>query len=344
MSAQVIQWYTWELQEEADRRFKRLLMLFALPALIIAILIPFLDVVGLTEGGGTLTGQQFVELINDREDAELAEAVEEAAPAEEEQADPVEPEPAEAEPEAEPVPEPQPEPVATPVPRATPAPTPDPAVVRAQQEAAARARAQEQAKVFDQLQSLRSETLSAMDATQPLTSAAVVGTSGGSGSGSGRTASPDSIASSARSSGGITGQGAGTVRRTDAGTGLGQRNTTVIESPVGFGEDRSRPGQGGDKLIPGRTLQEIQLAFDRNKGAITAIINRALRANPNLRGKIVVSFTVLPNGAMSNLTLVRSELGDTDVEQKVLARIGLINFGAKDVPPFEVKDYPIVLL
>ena len=57
-----------------------------------------------------------------------------------------------------------------------------------------------------------------------------------------------------------------------------------------------------------------------------------------------MSFTVLPNGAMSNLTLVRSELGDTDVEQKVLARIGLINFGAKDVPPFEVKDYPIVLL
>mgnify|MGYP000215125056 CR=1 FL=1 len=342
MSAQVIQWHTWELQEAADRRFNRLLMLFALPALIIALIIPFLDIVGLTRGGGTLTGQQYVELINDREDAEVAEVAEEAAPAEEEQPDPVEPEPAEA--ETVPEPEPQPVPAATPVPRATPAPTPDPAVVRAQQEAAARQRAQEQAKVFDQLQSLRSETLSAMDAAQPLTSSSVVGTSGGSGAGAGRTASPDSIASSARSSGGISGQGAGTVRRTDAGTGLGQRTTTVIESPVGFGEDRTRPGQGGDKLIAGRSLQEIQLAFDRNKGAIPAIINRALRANPNLRGKIVVSFTVLPNGAMSNLTLVRSELGDADVEQKVLARIGLINFGAKDVPPFEVKDYPIVLL
>lgn len=335
MTAQAIQWHTWELADDADRRFQRLLLLIALPVLLIALIVPFLDLVGLTRGGGTLTGQQFVELINDREDAEVAETVEEAAPAEEAEPDPVEPEPAEAETE--------PEPAAPAVPQPTVAPAPDPAVLQAQAAAAARQRAQEQAKVFDQLNTLRSDTLTGIDAAQPLTSASsVVGTAGGSGSGSGTTAS---IADSARQgSGGISGQGVGNTRRTDAGTGLGTRNTTVIESPVGFGEDRSQPGQGGDKIIPGRTLEEIQLAFDRNKGAITAIINRALRTNPNLRGKIVVSFTVMPDGSMSKLTLVRSELGDADVEQRVIARIGLINFGPKSVPPFEVKDYPIVLL
>lgn len=339
MTAQAIQWHTWELADDADRRFQRLLLLIALPVLLIALIVPFLDLVGLTRGGGTLTGQQFVELINDREEAEVAETVEEAAPAEEAEPDPVEPEPAEAETQ----PEPEPAAPAVPQPTVAPAPTPDPAVLRAQEAAAARQRAQEQAKVFDQLNALRSDTLTGIDAAQPLTSASsVVGTAGGSGSGSGTTAN---IADSARQgSGGISGQGVGNTRRTDAGTGLGKRNTTVIESPVGFGEDRTQPGQGGDKVIPGRTLEEIQLAFDRNKGAITAIINRALRTNPNLRGKIVVSFTVMPDGSMSKLTLVRSELGDADVEQRVMARIGLINFGPKNVPPFDVKDYPIVLL
>lgn len=340
MSVQTIHWHSWELAEEADRRFRRLVILFSIPVLLFILVLPFIDLVGQTRGGGTLSGERYVELISERPDAAIDEQTAEAAPEEIDEPDPIEP-------EAEPVEvtEAVPAPTAPPVPR----PTQDPVV--AQQQAAARAaaearqRAEEQARVFDQLSGLRQDTLSALDPAQPLTSAsAVVGSAGGSGAGSG-TAPTERIAESARQSQGIRDPGLAETRRTAQGTGLASRNTTQVESPVGFGEDRTRPGQDGDKLVAGRQINEIQLVFDRNKGAFTAIMNRALRSNPNLRGKITVSFTIRPDGSVTDLVMVSSELGDADVERQVLTRIQLINFGAKaGIPDFPVKDYPITLL
>jgi hypothetical protein len=118
-----------------------------------------------------------------------------------------------------------------------------------------------------------------------------------------------------------------------------------VESPVGFGQDRSRPGQGGDSLIAGRTLEEIQLVFDRNKGAITTIYNRAARENPNLgAGKIVISLTIAPNGAVTECKLVSSTFNDPELERKIVQRVLLMNFGAKDVPPYTYPNYPIHFL
>lgn len=339
MSVQAIHWHTWELADEADRRFRRLLILFSIPVLLFILVLPFIDLVGLTRGGGTLAGQQYVELISERPDASIDEQTAEAAPEEIDEPDPIEP-------DTEPVEEVEtpPAPTAAPVPR----PTVDPVV--AQEQAAARAaaearqRAEEQARVFDQLAGLRQDTLSGLDPAQPLTSSSVVGSAGGSSEGSG-TARPERIAESARQSEGIRDPGLGDTRRTAQGTGLASRNTTQVESPVGFGEDRSRAGQDGDKPVAGRQINEIQLVFDRNKGAFTAIMNRALRSNPNLRGKITVSFTIRPDGSVTDLVMVNSELGDPDVERQVLTRIQLINFGAKaGIPDFPVKNYPITLL
>ncbi len=342
MSTHAIYWQSWELAEDADRRFRRVLLAVALPVLAFMLILPFINLVGLTPGGGTLAGSRFVELISEREDVPVADRVEEAAPAEQDEPDPIEPE---AEPAAEVTP-PAPE-----VTRAPPQPVPtiDPAIAQREAEARAQAearrRAQDAAAAFDQLSPLRDSTLTGIDPSQPLTSSTVVGSRGGSGAGSGTAADPDRVAQSAQTrSSGITTPGTGDTRRTASGTGLGSRNTTQVESPVGFGEDRTRPGEGGDAMVSGRTLQEIQLVFDRNKGAITAIVNRALRTNPNLRGKIVISFVINPDGSISNLQLVSSELGDADVDRQLMTRIQLINFGAKAVPAFPVRNYPIVLL
>lgn len=347
MSAEVIRWQSWELAEDADRKFRRLLLAMALPVVAFMLILPFINLVGLTPGGGTLAGERYVELISEREDVRVAEKTEEAAPAEKDEPDPIEPE---AEPAAEPEPEPVKEVVAPQPTRAPkPVPTVDPAIAQRQAEARAqedaRRRAQEAAAAFDQLSPLRDSTLTGIDPSQPLTSSTVVGSRGGSGAGSGTAADPNRVADSAQTrSSGITSPGAGQTRRTNAGTGLGSRNTTQLESPVGFGEDRTRPGESGDAVVSGRSLQEIQLVFDRNKGAITAIVNRALRTNPDLRGKIVISFVINPDGSISNLQLVSSELGDAEVDRQLMTRIQLINFGAKAVPAFPVRNYPIVLL
>ncbi|MDD3761996.1 MAG: AgmX/PglI C-terminal domain-containing protein [Nevskiales bacterium] len=327
MSAQSIQWQSWSLAEESDRRFKRLVLIVGVPMLILSAIVPFLELVGLTRGGGTLTGSRYVELITEQP-APVAEKVEEPKPAEEDQ-----PQPEEA--KEAPTPEPQPE-------KAPPKPVVKPEVT--QQQAVQRARetaARSGVMAFaDQLQALHTGATSLAQSEQPLSSLD---------SASGGDTASDSQAfeqAAASSSGGIgTPTGTGATRRAQAGTGLGERRTKVVESPVGIGKDHSRPGQGGDKLIAGRTLEEIQLTFDRNKGAFYAIFNRAMRQNPNLgAGKIVVSITIAPNGSVTACKLVSSTFNDPELERKIVQRVQLLNFGAKNVPTFTYPNYPINFL
>ena len=45
-----------------------------------------------------------------------------------------------------------------------------------------------------------------------------------------------------------------------------------------------------------RSIEEIKLVFERNKGAIYAIYNRALREEPSLQGKVVLELKIAPSG------------------------------------------------
>ncbi len=322
MSAQAIQWQSWDLAAESDRRFRRLVIWVGIPLLVIGVVVPFLELVGLTRGGGTLSGSRYVELLPEQA-APLAEQVEEPKPAEDEQ---LEPETPKAAPEPEPATRPE-------VPQEV---LRQRAVERAR-ETASRSGVMAFA---DQLQALHTGVAAVAQQDVALSSIDSAG---------GRTDSVDSRVieqSASASSGGIgTPTATGTTRRAQAGTGLGERRTRTVESPVGFGEDRSRPGQGGDKLIAGRTLEEIQLVFDRNKGAITTIYNRAARENPNLSaGKIVISLTIAPNGAVTDCVLVSSTFNDPELERKIVQRVMLMNFGAKDVPAYTYPNYPIHFL
>ncbi|MES0872413.1 AgmX/PglI C-terminal domain-containing protein [Sinimarinibacterium thermocellulolyticum] len=324
MSTRSIQWQSWDLAAESDRRFNRLIVIVGVPLLIIGAIVPFLELVGLTRGGGTLTGSRYVELLAE-EPAPIADKVEEPAPAEQDEPDPVEPQ-APAEPQ----------------PRPTAAPVPPPEVQ--QQRAVERARevaSRSGVMAFaDQLQALHSSVPSVQRPDQAL---AAIDRSARADDGDGARIFEQSAAAASSGIGSPTGTGA--TRRAQSGTGLGQRRTTQVESPVGFGQDRSRPGQGGDKLVAGRTLEEIQLVFDRNKGAITAIYNRAARDNPNLgAGKIVISLTIAPNGAVTDCKLVSSTFNDPDLERKIIQRVMLMNFGAKDVPAYTYPNYPITFL
>ncbi len=80
-----------------------------------------------------------------------------------------------------------------------------------------------------------------------------------------------------------------------------------------------------------RSKEEIRKVMDKNKGAIFAIYNRALRKNPALEGKVVFKLEINSKGQVVNVSIVSSDLDDPALERKLLARIRLINFGAKDV-------------
>lgn len=126
------------------------------------------------------------------------------------------------------------------------------------------------------------------------------------------------------------------------GGGLAGRATTQVNSSVGGGGGGGTVQRGGGGHAA-RSLEEIKLIFDKNKSAIYAIYNRALRADPSLQGKVVLRLTISPAGAVTACELVSSELRSPDLERKLVARIKQFDFGQKDVN-IMVVTYPIDFL
>ena len=130
------------------------------------------------------------------------------------------------------------------------------------------------------------------------------------------------------------------LSRNIIGTDLAGRETTQVEAPVSLGEIAT--SDGGNRLAA-RTIEEIQLIFDKNKGAIYSIYNRALRSNPTLKGKVVLSITIDPSGKVLECKIISNEVDSSEFAEKLVARIKLFNFGAKDVDTM-VVTYPIDFL
>jgi protein TonB len=126
----------------------------------------------------------------------------------------------------------------------------------------------------------------------------------------------------------------------------------------GGGGGRAGAGKGGDgsgaagkggTLQKGssgkgsRSIEDIKLVFERNKGAIYALYNRALRDDPALQGKVVLELKIAPDGQVQGLRIISSELKAEELEKKLLARIRQFDFGAKDVD-LMVVTWPVDFL
>jgi protein TonB len=128
----------------------------------------------------------------------------------------------------------------------------------------------------------------------------------------------------------------------DAGqTKLATRTTTTVESEALSAEQQAAAAKNG--RATGRSTEQIQLTLDRNKGALYALYHRALRVNPALQGKVVLEITIAPSGEVTECKVVSAELADADLIRKLVARIRLLNFGAKKVDP-TVFTWPIDFL
>jgi protein TonB len=119
------------------------------------------------------------------------------------------------------------------------------------------------------------------------------------------------------------------------GTGAGSltgHDTMAVSSRIAAASGVSNVAKGGSGK-PSRSEEEIALVFDSNKGAIYALYGRELRDKPELQGKLVLEFTISPAGEVTECHVVSSELKDPDLERKIVARVKLFRFAAKDVAP-----------
>jgi TonB family protein len=187
------------------------------------------------------------------------------------------------------------------------------------------------------------------------------------------------VAAAATAGQGSGGIDTGALSRDTGGGGLAGRSTTLVAGLAGGGGGGGKGGGGGGKggsggtldggsghgaggggvgggaakaggtLTKGggakasRSIEEIRLVFERHKGAIYALYNRALRDEPGLQGKVLVELRISPDGHVAGARVVSSELNAGELEQKLLSRIRQFDFGAKEVEVM-VVTWPVDFL
>ncbi len=286
----------WSPGSEAEARFKKILRNCFVAYLVFGILIPLLPV---AERDPTLAPE-----ISDRVVRLIVEQPKPKPP-----------------PKVAPVVEPKPEPI---VARVEPKPKaevkPDPVPVDRQKQAREKAQKSGLLAFADDLADLRDDKA----VTDIAGARAVTGAVGEA------VRSERSLLTSrvGRGSGGIN---TAAMSRNTGGAGLNARGTTLVKSAVASlaNEPEKTASQSGKA---GRSREEIEMVFDQNKGAIYSLYNRALRSNPALQGKLVLKLTIEPSGQVSDVQVVSSELGDEELERKLVQRIRMFTFLARDVP------------
>ena len=207
----------------------------------------------------------------------------------------------------------------------------------------------------------------AVQLNQDIKKGAGVGSGTGVGVGAGKEQGlPDRNMITSNAAGGSGGINTAGFSRDSGGGGLAGRSTTLVAGVAGGGGGGG-PGLGGQISGTGghgtgagsgkaggslaksgsgkasRSLEEVRLVLERSKGALYAIYNRALREDASLQGKVVVEFTIAPNGSVTECHFVSSELKNPELEQKLLARFRSLQFAAEEVDTLVTK-YPIDFL
>jgi hypothetical protein len=163
-------------------------------------------------------------------------------------------------------------------------------------------------------------------------------------------------------SGGAGGKG---LKGVDAG---GSGKTIGIDGPAteglgrgyhgdGIGEGISGPGRLGIKgehaisiaaenvqVLSGLPKDVINAVVQRHRAEIRACYDAALQRNPNLRGKVVMFFSIQPNGIVSSAGVKESTLGDGGIENCITSRVRTWIFPKPEAPVVtEVSAFPFYL-
>ena len=151
-------------------------------------------------------------------------------------------------------------------------------------------------------------------------------------------------ANAQQSSGGIK---TDTLNRTIKTSELVQRKTTKVESKIEADATKlaktSTKKQQQKGSVAQRSRDEIERVFQKNKGGIFNLYNRALRKNPDLVGQVVVELTIAPSGQVTAASVLSSELGDEALERKLVLKIKKFKFSKANVAAITVT-YPIDFL
>lgn len=312
----------WDRRAEEERLFRRLAALFMLIFVIITLVVPRIPLPEKQREEAERIPPRLAKLVMEKQKPPPPK-VEEKPKEEPKKEEPKKEEPKKEEPKKE---EPKPKPKKE-----------EPKKPQPTRQDTAKKQAAAAVAVFDDLADLRDTqdltglkteqqniSASASIGTQGVTERALIGRAAVGGSGG--------VAVAKASSGG---GGSGKLGSTPGGGMKASQVTSAIADPAAKAAEKR--GAGGKAR---RTTEDVQLVFDRNKGAIYSLYRRALRENPALEGTVVLRLQIQPNGTVTKCDVVSSELKDPDLERKIVLKVKSINFGKMDVDVWN-ETYPI---
>lgn len=113
---------------------------------------------------------------------------------------------------------------------------------------------------------------------------------------------------------------------------LAAYQSTDVDSPITAIGVPSGRSDGYSSSVEGRRdMESIRRVFEKYKGSVFALYTQSLRSNPELQGKFLFELVIEPDGTISNLKLISSDLKYAHLEKNILAKIREIRFGAEDV-------------
>ena len=99
---------------------------------------------------------------------------------------------------------------------------------------------------------------------------------------------------------------------------------------VSVGESTLVGGGDGSGIV-GRNQDDIQVIILKHNNSVQYCYQRELKRNPNIKGKLVVRFSITPQGTVKNVEVISSTLNNRKVERCVSNRIRRwSDFGAID--------------
>lgn len=127
------------------------------------------------------------------------------------------------------------------------------------------------------------------------------------------------------------------------GVALSGRETTKVKSGLA---DASKKAAGATNTGGGnsdgaggaaRSEEDIRKVMEQYKASFFSIYNRALKEDATLQGKVVVKMVIDPTGQVIDASIVSSELKNSALEAKILAKIKSINFSSANVARFTLN-------
>ena len=116
-------------------------------------------------------------------------------------------------------------------------------------------------------------------------------------------------------------------------TDTNKKTTAKIVYPddsINVGPQNKQMFDEADSLFGKRSYADINLVFQKSKGRLYMLYNKARRKDPGLQGKVMLRLTIKAKGNVSDVTILSSELGNKELERKIKKYVKTLKFKATD--------------